>query len=107
MYWAHHKKKWAHAARLQVLAVHVWQVAAEMDTDSDVVLLLAAFRSLAASQDAHCHSLCASALPAILRAATARRHAKYHGLTSLVICLPHTEQQPALPPWLFHYPAFL
>lgn len=51
------------------------QVAAEMDSESEVVMLLGAFRSLAAAKDANCRALCAAALPTVLRGATPRRSA--------------------------------
>lgn len=49
------------------------QAAAEGEGEGDVVVLLAAFRSLAAARDAECRGLCAVALPKVLRGATPRR----------------------------------
>ena len=46
-----------------------------MDSDSDVVMLLAAFRCLAAAKDGKCRALCAAALPKVLRGVTPRRSA--------------------------------
>ncbi|CAL8461878.1 g1409 [Coccomyxa elongata] len=53
------------------------QVAAEMDSESDVVMLLAAFRNLATAKDAKCRALCATALPKVLRGATPRRYSTH------------------------------
>ncbi len=46
-----------------------------MDSESDVVMLLAAFRNLASAKDVKCRALCATALPKVLRGATPRRSA--------------------------------
>ncbi len=48
-----------------------------MDSESDVVMLLAAFRSLAAAKDVQCRACCAAALSTVLRAATPRRCASH------------------------------
>lgn len=47
-----------------------------MDSESDVVMLLAAFRSLSAVKDAQCRACCAAALPTVLQGATPRRLAQ-------------------------------
>ena len=61
---------------MRVVEVRI-QVAADMDSESDVVMLLAAFRSLAAAKDVQCRACCAAALSTVLRAATPRRCASH------------------------------
>ena len=48
-------------------------MAAELDGDADMALLLTAFKDLAAALHPHCRLACAEALPAVLTHATSRR----------------------------------
>ncbi|KAK9909175.1 hypothetical protein WJX75_008292 [Coccomyxa subellipsoidea] len=68
------------------------QVAADMDSESDMVMLLAAFRSLSAVKDAQCRACCAAALPTVLRGATPRRYSTHlHGALTALVGDPEVE----------------
>ncbi len=53
--------------------MHVHQVAAELDGDADMALLLTGFRELCSNMHPQCRVACAQAFSSVMRHATSRR----------------------------------